>query len=417
MSLREDALKIVDRAIEQVLPEPAVEEVLRGRSYAGRVVVVAVGKAAWRMAAAASRLLGEQISRGVVVTKYHHSQGELPRFQIVEAAHPVPDENSLRGAQLALAAVEGLGEGDQVIFLLSGGGSALFEQLAQGVSLGELQHVTDQLLGCGADIVEVNTIRKRLSLVKGGRFAQRCAPAQVLAVVLSDVVGDRLDTIASGPACPDGSTSAQALEIVEKYKLDLSPAALAALEQETPKALERVETVFAGNLDTLRKAAAQAARDLGYATAVWDDPVEWEAAQAGQKLAAKARQMAEQAAPQALIAGGETVVRLGRNPGKGGRNQETALAAALELEGTDGMLVLSVGSDGTDGPTDAAGGFAQGDTAQRMRQAGLDPADALAHHNAYPALEAAQGLVVTGPTGTNVNDLLLVLTSGAGGRT
>ena len=237
--LRQDAGAIVEQAIRNVLPDEAVRRALRGRSFPGRVLLAAVGKAAWQMARAAAGCLGEQLEKGVVVTKYGHVKGDLPRCLCLEAGHPVPDENSFSATQAVLDLAAEAGAGDTVIFLLSGGGSALFEKpLVPGE---ELRDITEQLLACGADIVEMNTLRKRLSAVKGGRFAQACAPAQVFTVVLSDIIGDPLDMIASGPACPDPSTCRQALAISEKYRLKLSPKARALLRRETPKSLDNVQ--------------------------------------------------------------------------------------------------------------------------------------------------------------------------------
>jgi len=231
--LRNDADAIVRASIAAVLPDAAVRRALENVTFPGRVLLVASGKAAWQMAKTASDALGERIEKGVVVTKYDHVKGDIPRCTCVEAGHPVPDENSFRGTALALDLVANLTETDTVLFLLSGGGSALFEKpLIDGA---QLQDITSQLLASGADIVEINTIRKRLSAVKGGRFAQWCAPAKVMTVVLSDIIGDPLDMIASGPAYPDSSTCQQALAIAEKYNLRLSEEARALLHQETPK--------------------------------------------------------------------------------------------------------------------------------------------------------------------------------------
>ena len=298
------------------------------------------------------------------------------------------------------------GAGDTVIFLLSGGGSALFEKpLVPGE---ELRDITEQLLACGADIVEMNTLRKRLSAVKGGRFAQACAPAQVFTVVLSDIIGDPLDMIASGPACPDPSTCRQALAISEKYRLKLSPKARALLRRETPKSLDNVQIQVTGSVRELCAAAAQACRRLGYEPFLLTDRLCCQAREAGAFLAAIAKTHQHPEKPLAFLAGGETVVRL-TGHGLGGRNQELALAAAPILAGTAGAAVFSVGSDGTDGPTDAAGGYADGDTFSALARQGLDVHQVLAENDAYHALKAVGGLLVTGPTGTNVNDVAVAL--------
>lgn len=402
--LRQDADAIIRAAIAAVLPDEAVRRALKGRHFPGRVLLVAAGKAAWQMARAAVEALGP-VDAGVVVTKYGHVQGQLPGVACYEAGHPVPDENSFRATQAALDLVAGAKETDTVLFLLSGGGSALFEKpLIPG---GELQDITQQLLACGADIVEMNTIRKRLSAVKGGRFALACAPARVYSIVLSDILGDPLDMIASGPAVPDRSTCAQAQAIAETYGLRLSGAARACLQQETPKVLDNVETHITGSVRELCAAAAAACGQLGYQPVLLTDHLDCEAREAGRFLADIARTHAGRGQATAYLAGGETVVRL-TGHGLGGRNQELALAAAPGLAGLP-AAVFSVGSDGTDGPTDAAGGYVDGDTAAALAARGLDAGAVLADNDAYHALQAVDGLIVTGPTGTNVNDVAVVL--------
>lgn len=402
--LRQDADAIIRAAIAAVLPDEAVRRALKGRHFPGRVLLVAAGKAAWQMARAAVEALGP-VDAGVVVTKYGHVQGQLPGVACYEAGHPVPDKNSFRATQAALDLVAGAKETDTVLFLLSGGGSALFEKpLIPG---GELQDITQQLLACGADIVEMNTIRKRLSAVKGGRFALACAPARVYSIVLSDILGDPLDMIASGPAVPDRSTCAQAQAIAETYGLRLSGAARACLQQETPKALDNVETHITGSVRELCAAAAAACGQLGYQPVLLTDHLDCEAREAGRFLADIARTHAGRGQATAYLAGGETVVRL-TGHGLGGRNQELALAAAPGLAGLP-AAVFSVGSDGTDGPTDAAGGYVDGDTAAALAARGLDAGTVLADNDAYHALQAVDGLIVTGPTGTNVNDVAVVL--------
>ncbi len=406
MSLRSDAQAILTAALQAVQPDAAVRRALQGRDFPGRVMLAAAGKAAWQMAKAAKDCLQDRIDAGVVVTKYGHVAGEIPGCTCYEAGHPVPDENSFRGAQAILDLVSGLTEQDTVIFLLSGGGSALFEKpLIPGE---ELQDITEQLLSSGADIVEMNTIRKRLSAVKGGRFAQLCCPAQVFAVVLSDILGDPLDMIASGPACPDRSTCSQAQEIAEKYSLRLTPQARELLTRETPKKLDNVETQITGSVRELCAAAADAARELGYEPFILTDLLCCQAREAGSFLASIARTHQGQGKKLAFLAGGETVVKL-TGTGKGGRNQELALSAAQGIDGLDNVLVFSLGSDGTDGPTDAAGGIADGQTAAQLREQGLSIHQVLEDNDAYHALAKSDGLIMTGPTGTNVNDVSVVL--------
>lgn len=408
-SMREDARQIIDRTIHAVLPDEAVRRALHGKRFPSRVILVAAGKAAWQMAQAAYQCLGDRIDSGVVVTKYGHVKGPIANFSCYEGGHPVPDENSFCGTQAALDLVSGLTAEDTVLFLLSGGGSALFEKPL--ILSEELQDITSQLLASGADIVEMNTIRKRLSAVKGGRFAQLCAPAHIFSVVLSDILGDPLDMIASGPACPDPSTCAQAKAIVEKYNLHLSSDASNLLCQETPKALENVESLVVGSVRELCFAAAQVCRELGYEPMMLTDQLCCQAREAGSFLASIARSHADSGKSLAFLAGGETVVRL-TGHGKGGRNQELALAAADGISGLNNVLVFSVGSDGTDGPTEAAGGIVDGQTAPALLEHGIQIHQVLEENDAYHALEKTGGLIVTGPTGTNVNDVSVLLIRG-----
>ena len=406
--LKGTAIEIATAAIDAVKPDAAVRRALSAATFdpAGEVLLVAAGKAAWRMAAAASAVLGDRLARGIVVTKYGHVEHPLPRIACHEAGHPVPDENSFRATEAVLDFVQGLSPHDTVVFLLSGGGSALFE--APLVSGGELADVTRQLLACGADIVEINTIRKRLSRVKGGRFAAACAPARIFQIVLSDVLGDPLDMIASGPAAADTSTCAQAQAVVSRYGLSFSPSVLACLAQETPRAVANVEAIVAGSVRELCAAAASACAARGFAPEILDTAVADEARVAGRRLAEIVRAHAADGTRRAFIVGGETVVKLVGH-GKGGRNQEFALAAAPILAGLPNVALVSVGSDGTDGPTDAAGGCVDGSTAACLLDKGISIDRALAENDAYPTLAAADGLVVTGPTGTNVNDVAIGL--------
>ena len=402
-SLREDAEMIVKRALEAVKPDEAVRRCLEGKQFPGRVYLVAVGKAAWQMADAAVKCLGQPPEAGVVVTKYHHVMGEIPGIACYEAGHPLPDENSCKATERVLDMTENLQPEDTVLFLLSGGGSALFEKPL--IPLEELEDITSQLLASGADIVEMNTIRKRLSGVKGGRFGQWCAPARVYSVILSDILGDPLDMIASGPAAADVSTCEDAFRIAEKYHLKLSAEARTCLAGETPKELANVENHVIGSVRELCRAAMEVCEELDYKTVFLTDQLDCQAREAGAFLGSIALSHAGRAA---FICGGETVVRL-TGSGKGGRNQELALAAAEKIDGLTGVAVFSVGSDGTDGPTDAAGGYVDGETAKKLREKGVVISDVLENNDAYHALIQTDGLIVTGPTGTNVNDLSVLL--------
>jgi len=405
--MNEDAKRIIDEALRDAKPNAAVGAALDQIDFgSGELYVVAAGKAAWEMAAAAQRRLGARIRRGVVITKYAHSMGEIPGFTICEAGHPVPDENSYRATEQALALVSGLTEEDAVLFLLSGGGSALFEQPL--IPATEMEDITRQLLASGADIVEMNTLRKRLSAVKGGRFALACLPAHVYAVVLSDILGDPLDMIASGPAYPDASTCEQALEIAARYRLALSEEARRLLAVETPKELTNVTTFVTGSVKQLCASAERVCRALGYEPRVLTAELACEARDAGRMLGELARAHQDAETSLAFIAGGETVVHL-TGKGKGGRNQEIALAAAREIDGCRDTCVFSFGSDGTDGPTDAAGGIVDGGSAAALAARGVDIDAVLQENDSYHALQAIDALIITGPTGTNVNDLSVAL--------
>ena len=404
--LRQKANQMIKESLEAVMPDRAVEKALENfQGSGGRTILVAAGKAAWQMAAAAVRVLGH-VDDGIVITKYDHVKGEIPGVECREAGHPVPDENSFAATEKALEKVRGLEETDTVIFLLSGGGSALFEKPL--ISGEELQDITKQLLSCGADIVEMNTIRKRLSGVKGGRFALACMPARVYAIVLSDILGDPLDMIASGPAYPDSSTCEQANSIIEKYHLNLSEQAQALMQEETPKNLTNVSTQITGSVRELCAASMKAALKLGFEPVLLTDELCCEAKEAGSMMASILRTHAKDKKPLCFVAGGETVVHL-TGKGKGGRNQEIALSAAPGIAGLTNACVFSVGSDGTDGPTDAAGGYVDGETMDRLKEKGLDVFSVLQNNDAYTALEAAGGLIITGPTGTNVNDVTVAL--------
>ena len=407
-ALRQDADTIIASSLKAVLPDAAVRRALESEAFCpqgGRILLVAVGKAAWQMAHTAVAALG-RVDEGIVITKYGHVRGTIPGVTCYEAGHPVPDESSFAATEKVLTMVQNLTDHDTVLFLLSGGGSALFEKpLIPGA---ELQEITNSLLAGGADIVEMNTIRKRLSAVKGGRFALACAPAKIFSIVLSDILGDPLDMIASGPAVPDSSTGEQAIAIARKYRLSLSKEANACLTQETPKILNNVTTQITGSVRELSKAAADACRTLGYTPILLTDRLCCEAREAGSFLGSIARTHAGQGQKLAFIAGGETIVHLTGN-GTGGRNQELALAAAPELSGLAGCCVFSIGSDGTDGPTDAAGGYTDGDTCASLAAHGLDVFTVLQNNNTYPALKTVDGLIITGATGTNVNDVSLAL--------
>ncbi|MFV0413165.1 MAG: glycerate kinase [Oscillospiraceae bacterium] len=405
--MRDDAQKIIQAALLAAQPDTAVAKALQGHTFGkGKIVLVAIGKAAWKMAKTAGEILGTAISGGVVITKYGHGMGPLQNLLILEAGPPVPDANSFAATQKAIDAVQGLSAEDTVLFLVSGGGSALFEKPL--VPAQTLENITQQLLASGADIVEMNTLRKRLSAVKGGRFAQLCLPARVFSIILSDILGDPLDMIASGPAYPDGSTCKQALEIVQKYNLQIDGETNSLLHKETPKHLENVVSKITGSVSQLCGAAYRQCEELGYKPVVLTDSLCCTAADAGSFLASIARYHSGSETSLAFLAGGETVVKL-TGTGKGGRNQEIALSAAAGIAGLANTVVFSFGSDGTDGPTDAAGGYVDGGSLRRLEEKGLNLHEYLSNNDSYHALAAIDGLIKTGPTGTNVNDLSVLL--------
>ncbi len=409
--MQKDAHRIICHAIERVLPETAVKHALESIENVPSYLV-AIGKAAWRMASAAAEVLGKNLIEGIVITKYGHSRGAIDRVRIYEAGHPLPDANGLMATRRALELADRLGEGDRLILLVSGGGSALFEALPEGLSLEELTDLNQKLLASGANIGQINTVRKHLSLVKGGRFALRCAPAQVVNIVLSDVIGDPLDVIASGPAHPDESRAEEALEILTQFGIEPGEQMRRILLRETAGELSNVSAYVTGNVQLLCEGAAEMARQLGYVPAILTTTLDCEARDAGLFFAALARQIRAGescfAPPCALIAGGETVVHL-RGGGKGGRNQELALAASKGIAGLDDVLFFSVGSDGTDGPTDAAGGMVDGLFYRACCERNRSVERALEDNDAYPLLKEMGALIVTGPTGTNVNDLMVLL--------
>lgn len=407
MNLRDDAQVIIDTAISDALPDTSVKKALGGENFScSRLILVAIGKAAWSMANAACSILGDKIDDGIVITKYNHSKGALSNIRIYEAGHPVPDENSFNATQQVIDMVSNLTENDKVLLLISGGGSALFEKPLISKEL--LEDITKQLLASGANIVEMNTIRKRLSAVKGGKFAKICEPAKILSVVLSDIIGDPLDMIASGPAYPDSSTAPQALEIINKYGINIPNEVQELLHIKTPNILTNVKTKVTGSVTQLCTAAERACRELGYEPIVLTTSLNCEAREAGSFLGSIAQYYNDTKKSLAFIAGGETVVHLKGN-GKGGRNQELALSSAIGLAGLDNVAVFSIGSDGTDGPTDAAGGYVDNNSMKLLLEQGIDIYKVLENNDTYHGLQACNGLIITGPTGTNVNDLSVLL--------
>ena len=422
MTAREAAVAIWRAALAAAEPGRLVRRAL-GRLEAavaavrGRVVVLGCGKAGAAMARAVEDALGERVAEGFVVVKDGYTS-PTRRITVAEAGHPVPDARGLAAADRLLAAATAAGPDDLVLFLVSGGGSALTPAPAPPVTLADKQAATRALLAAGADIGELNAVRKHLSRHKGGQLARAAAPARVISLILSDVIGDRLDVIASGPTAPDPTTFGDALAVLDRRGVRASapPSVLARLQAgvrgevpETPKpgdpVFARVDHVIVGNNALVVQAAADEARRLGLVPHVLEHPVQGEAREAAGDLLARARRLP---AGSCLVAGGETTVTV-RGPGRGGRCQEFALAAALAMEDDDPFVVLAAGTDGTDGPTDAAGAVVDAGTAARGRRAGLDAGRCLNANDSYTFLRAAGDLLVSGPTNTNLLDLYLVL--------
>ena len=435
--LGEAAVRILAAGLQAVDPEAAVRRALAGVARSvlaapGRVWLVAVGKAAYPMARAAWKVLGERLHGGVVLTKEGYGGPPLPPLAVREAGHPVPDARGVRAAQAIEALLRRAGADDLVLLLLSGGGSALLVSPAPPLTLDDVRRTTDLLLASGATITEVNAVRKHLERLKGGGLARVAAPARVVALVLSDVLGDPLDAIASGPAAPDPTTFAEAWAVLARYGLtEQVPQAVRERLQagrrgkipETPKPgdplFARVTHHIVGSVRVAAEAALAEAQRSGFHAAIAATTLEGEAREVGRALAAVLREMAAWGRPlprpACLIWGGETTVTLGAGPhGRGGRNQELALAAVEPLAEVPDALLVAFATDGTDGPTDAAGAVVDGATLARARALGLHPREALARHDAYAFFEPLGALLRPGPTRTNVNDVTLLLTAAQG---
>lgn len=435
--MREHAMQIFKAGLQAVDPVEAIKRHTRlgkdllfigDRQFSlndyDRILVVGAGKAVAPMARAVEDLLGDRISDGVIVVKDEHGL-PLKKIKVCEAGHPVPDKRGVKGTEEILSLVEKGGERDLIICLISGGGSALLIAPVQEISLADKQNATKLLLACGATIHEFNTVRKHLSRVKGGRLAQMAYPASVASLILSDVVGDDLDVIASGPTVPDSSTFQDAEQILKSYGIweQLASSVCNHIEKgssgqiaDTPKSDDTVfqqcsQVMVGTNLQAL-EAAAKAAERLGYRPLILSSKVEGEAREVAKFYTAIAKEVLGSEnplkPPVCVLCGGETTVTL-QGDGRGGRNQEFALAAALAIEGLDNIVVLSGGTDGTDGPTDAAGAIADGTTLARARENGLDPKDFLQRNDSYNFFQKLDDLIMTGPTRTNVMDIYLLL--------
>ena len=396
-----DALKIIDAALKNSDPYKNVTDALSEKEYPDNLTVIAAGKAACTMAKAAYDILGEKINKGFVLTKYFHSFPMPDVFNVFEAGHPLPDENSVKHTKTIVDYAKNLTEEDTILFLLSGGASALFELSA--VSLAELISTTDKLLRCGADITEINIIRKKLSEVKGGKFAKMCR-CSIECLILSDVLGDRIEMIASGPCCSDNSTADDVSQIINKYSLDLK-----SDFNFDKTAVTNAENKIIGSLSMLCNGAKICAEELGYNAEIITTSLSGEAQSVGKEIVEKAILFSQKPhSKTAFIYGGETTVTVKGN-GKGGRNQEIALSASIALKNQPDILLFSLGSDGTDGPTDAAGGIVDGNSYNKMSAAGISPEKYLSNNDSYNALDSISALIKTGPTGTNVNDITVVI--------
>lgn len=404
--MKNDALDIISCAVKAADPYDSTRNILNSLKdeLAQSLTVFSIGKAAVPMADAAQSVFGERIKNGLLVTKYSHIGSFFSKyFDMVEAAHPISDNNSILAAEKALMIAENLGEGDALLVLLSGGGSALLEK---SVVSAEIQRdITKKLLARGAEIDEINAIRRRISLVKGGKLAAAAYPAKVYTVALSDVLSNDKSVIASGITVKESLPKDEFSKIANKYLPEYIEIFKTTVSDEEIK-INDGGYFFAGDINSLCSAAEKRAKELGYNVADSFRTLTGEASDNAARLIAKAL---KQSGKNAYVYGGETIVTL-KGGGLGGRNQEMALRAAIELKGKDNIVFASVGSDGTDGPTDAAGGIADGDTYRKMKEKGIDPEAELKNNNSYYALGAADALIVTGPTGTNVNDLTLILT-------
>ena len=404
--MKNDALDIISCAVKAADPYDSTRNILNSLKdeLMQSLTVFSIGKAAVPMADAAQSVFGERIKNGLLVTKYSHIGSFFSKyFDMVEAAHPISDNNSILAAEKALMIAKNLGEGDASLVLLSGGGSALLEK---SVVSAEIQRdITKKLLARGAEIDEINAIRRRISLVKGGKLAAAAYPAKVYTVALSDVLSNDKSVIASGITVKESLPKDEFSKIANKYLPEYIEIFKTTVSDEEIK-INDGGYFFAGDINSLCSAAEKRAKELGYNVADSFRALTGEASDNAARLIAKAL---KQSGKNAYVYGGETIVTL-KGGGLGGRNQEMALRAAIELKGKDNIVFASVGSDGTDGPTDAAGGIADGDTYRKMKEKGIDPEAELKNNNSYYALGAADALIVTGPTGTNVNDLTLILT-------
>lgn len=430
LDIYNEALKAVD-PYKSVQPYTEKVRSLYKDSSAEKLIVIGFGKAAVAMGHAAEDSLYDIITEGTLITKHGHTNKSLPfrKLKVLEAGHPIPDEYGYVGTAEVVRLLQKADESTLVLCLISGGGSALLVSPCSGITLQEKQEVSELLLRAGADISELNTVRKHISAVKGGRLAELARPARIISLILSDVIGDRLDVIASGPTAPDKTTFGDAHRVLEKYKLfDRIPKSIRRVIEDgiegripdTPKEgnllFSLVENIIIGSNRIALNAAKQKAEESGFVAEIISSELQGEAREVGKWLAEKARNIKESVgrgvkAARCIISGGETTVTV-KGKGLGGRNMELALAFAMEIQGIDGITFLSAGTDGTDGPTDAAGAIVDGKTIEMARSAGLDPEEYLNNNDSYNFFKKIDGLLITGPTGTNVMDIQIIIVAG-----
>ncbi|MCF7792408.1 MAG: DUF4147 domain-containing protein [Candidatus Cloacimonetes bacterium] len=412
MNNKKTLLNIAKESISELNAGKLLQKELANFQTDKKLLLISIGKAAWQMAETAIDLLGNRIEQGFVITKYHHLKGEIKNCKIYEAGHPFPDKNSLKATDTILKEIENISEDYEILFLISGGGSSLFEKTISGISLAELIDLNQKLINSGATINEINTVRKHVSAVKGGRFAQLLSPRKIHSFILSDVIGDDISMIASGPVSADQSTSEQALELLAKYNIRVSENVRKAIQIETPKSITNAENKVIGNVELLCRKAAEISQGKGFEVKVgktsFRENLEIVAEEIFNETKTAKIDSLEHSKPVILIFGGEPIIKISGN-GKGGRNQHLALLMAKKIAGMKGVSFLSIASDGTDGPTDAAGGFVDENTFPKIKEMQIDFDKEIEACNSYFVLSKIDALKKTGPTGTNVNDLMLVL--------
>src|SRR6056297_834957 len=399
---------VIKDVLNDLNPQSRVIQALSKKEFKKNLHLLSIGKAAWDMAYAAYAFLGNGLNSGLVVTKYGHSKGKIGPFDIIEAGHPIPDENSLKAGAYAMKKIAKLSQEDEMLLLISGGGSALFEVLYGDLTLQDLRMVTQKLMASGLDIKTINAVRKRLSLVKGGQFAKTVEPASIQALIISDVIGDTVADIASGPVTQE-TYPTDVSDILNKLEIDETPI-VQAIQRELPKNLKNVQVSIIDNILHACQSAKSHFEKQGLQATIITTSLECEAKEAGQFIAAMIKDIykgnSDFSNPCCLIFGGETVVTL-KGKGKGGRNQELSLSGAIAFDGLEADCTLfSLGTDGTDGPTDAAGGMVTPQTVKQMKALGINPSQLLQNNDSYHALKDVNALITTGPTGTNVNDLI-----------